>query len=101
MQLNEAVSRRLVELMQERGMTQYQLYMKSGVPKSTIGNLVNCAYPSMKLRIIHELCQGLEIDLSSFFTSPHNYALFMAARDLCDKTEAVTVSLLERFMDEC
>ena len=39
MQLNEAVSRRLVELMQERGMTQYQLYMKSGVPKSTIGNL--------------------------------------------------------------
>lgn len=60
LQLNEAVSRRLVELMQERGMTQYQLYMKSGVPKSTIGNLVNCAYPSMKLRIIHELCQGLE-----------------------------------------
>ena len=36
MQLNEAVSKRLVELMQERGMTQYQLYMKSGVPKSTI-----------------------------------------------------------------
>ena len=36
MQLNEAVSRRLVELMQERGMTQYQLYMKSGVPKSTM-----------------------------------------------------------------
>ena len=57
LQLNEAVSRRLVELMQERGMTQYQLYMRSGVPKSTIGNLVNCAYPSMKLRIIHELCQ--------------------------------------------
>ena len=69
MQLNEAVSRRLVELMQERGMTQYQLYMKSGVPKSTIGNLVNCAYPSMKLRIIPELCQGLEFDLSSFVRS--------------------------------
>ena len=46
LQLNEAVSRRLVELMQERGMTQYQLYMKSGVPKSTIGNLVNCAFSS-------------------------------------------------------
>ena len=40
LQLNEAVSRRLVELMQERGMTQYQLYMKSGVPKSTIGNVI-------------------------------------------------------------
>ena len=49
LQLNEAVSRRLVELMQERGMTQYQLYMKSGVPKSTIGNLVNCAYYATKI----------------------------------------------------
>ena len=70
MQLNEAVSKRLTELLAERGMTAYQLYMKSGVPKSTIGNLLNCAYTSMKLRIIHELCQGLEIDLSEFFTSP-------------------------------
>ena len=70
MQLNEAVSKRLLELLSERGMTQYQLYMKSGVPKSTIGNLINCTYPSMKLRIIHELCQGLEIDLSDFFSSP-------------------------------
>ena len=70
LQLNEAVSRRLSELLTERGMTAYQLYMKSGVPKSTIGNLLNCAYPSMKLRIIHELCQGLEIDLSEFFASP-------------------------------
>ena len=48
MQLNEAVSRRLVELMQERGMTQYQLYMKSGVPKSTIGSLVNCVCSSSR-----------------------------------------------------
>lgn len=70
MQLNEAVSKRLSELLSERGMTQYQLYMKSGVPKSTIGNLINCTYPSMKLRIIHELCQGLEIGLSDFFSSP-------------------------------
>ena len=69
-QLNEAVSKRLTELLSERNMTAYQLYMKSGVPKSTIGNLLNCAYPSMKLRIIHELCQGLEIDISEFFASP-------------------------------
>ena len=69
-QLNEAVSKRLTELLTERNMTAYQLYMKSGVPKSTIGNLLNCAYPSMKLRIIHEICQGLEIDISDFFASP-------------------------------
>ena len=70
MQLNEAVSKRLIELLDEYDMTQYQLYKKSGVPKSTINNLVSCTYPSMKLRIIHELWQGFEIDLSEFFSSP-------------------------------
>ena len=70
MQLNQAVSQRLTDLLRERNMTQYQLYMKSGVPKSTIGNVVNCVYDSVKLRIIHELCQGLEISLCDFFQSP-------------------------------
>ena len=70
MQLNEAISARLSELLNERGMTQYQLYMKSGVPKSTIGNVINCSYDSVKLRIIHEMCQGFEINISDFFNSP-------------------------------
>lgn len=70
MQLNEAVSRRLTELLRERDMTQYQLYVQSGVPKSTIGNIVNCVYDSVKLRILHELCQGLGIGLEEFFHSP-------------------------------
>lgn len=69
MKLNEAVSERLQQLLAERGMTQYQLYMKSGVLKSTIGNIVNCQYDSMKLRILHELCQGLQINLTEFFDS--------------------------------
>ena len=70
MQLNEAVSKRLNELLHQNKMTPYQLYMKSGVPKSTIGNIINCTYPSVKLRIIHELCQGLEISITEFFHSP-------------------------------
>ena len=39
-------------------MTQYQLFVKSGVPKSTIHNIIHCAYDSVKLRIIHELCHA-------------------------------------------
>ncbi len=70
MQLNEAVSRRLTELLQQRDMTQYQLFIKSGVPKSTIGNVINCSYDSVKLRIIHEMCQGLGISVPEFFRSP-------------------------------
>lgn len=70
MKLNEAVRERLLQLLQAKGMTQYQLYMKSGVPKSTIGNVINCSYDSVKLRIIHEICQGLGISITEFFSSP-------------------------------
>ena len=70
MQLNEAVSRRIIELLKDRGMTQYQLYTKSGLPKSTINNVVNCLYDSVKLRVIHEMCQGLGISIPEFFASP-------------------------------
>lgn len=70
MQLNQAVSMRLSQLLQEKSMTQYQLFMKSGVPKSTINNAIRGNYTTMKLNILHELCQGLGISLSTFFTSP-------------------------------
>lgn len=70
MQLNETISQRLSQLVDEKDMTWYQLYLKSGVYKSTISNIVHCTYPSVKLRVIHELCQGLGISLSEFFNSP-------------------------------
>lgn len=70
MKLNEAISQRLCELLAVRKMTQYQLYMKSGVPRSTIGNVVNCSYTSVNIRIIHEMCQGMEISIPEFFESP-------------------------------
>jgi len=70
MKLNQAVSIRLEELLRQQNMTQYQLSMKTGVPKSTIHNIVQCSYDSVKLRIIHELCQGFQISIAEFFQSP-------------------------------
>lgn len=70
LKLNEAVSIRLKELLAQYNMTQYQLSSKSGVPKSTVSTLVNCTYDSVKLRIIHELCQGFSISITEFFQSP-------------------------------
>ena len=70
MQLNRAVSIRLMELLSEKDMTQYQLSTKSGLPRSTISNIINSTYPSMKLLIVHEVCQGLEIGINEFFSSP-------------------------------
>lgn len=70
MQLNQAVSMRLQELLTEKNMTQYQLSTKSGLPRSTVSNIINCTYPSMKLRIVHEVCQGLEMGINDFFNAP-------------------------------
>ena len=70
MHLNQAVSLRVKELLEQRQMTQYQLFSRSGVPKSTLSNLINCSYDSVKLRIIHEICQGFQISITEFFQSP-------------------------------
>lgn len=70
MQLNQAVSLRIKELLKQRNMTQYALYVKSGVPQSTLSTIMGCNFNSMKLRIIYEICDGLEIELKEFFDSP-------------------------------
>ena len=67
--LNEAVAYRIKELCAERKITQYQLYLKTGVPQSTLSTILKCSYPSMKLRIVYEICDGLEISLGDFFAS--------------------------------
>ena len=69
MKLNEAVANRIKELLKEHKITQYQLHLKTGVPQSTLSTIMKCSYPSMKLRIIYEICDGLEINLEDFFAS--------------------------------
>ena len=69
MQLNEAIAKRIQELCKERGLTQYGLSVKSGVPQSTLSTILRCTFPSMKMRIIYEICEGLEISLTEFFAS--------------------------------
>ena len=70
MQLNKAISIRIKELCKERNITQYRLSMKSGVPQSTLSTIMSCTFPSMKMRIIYEICEGFEIELKEFFNSP-------------------------------
>lgn len=70
MQLREAVGERVKELIEAQNITTYQLYKRSGVPKSTISNILHGTYGSVTLRIIHELCQGLDISIAKFFDSP-------------------------------
>ena len=70
MKLNEAVSKRLTELLDERKMTAYALFIKSGVSQSTISDLKNMNNSGVNITIIYELCEGLGIGLKDFFDSP-------------------------------
>ncbi|NLA77857.1 MAG: helix-turn-helix transcriptional regulator [Clostridiales bacterium] len=70
MKLNEAVSERIRELCSQRGMTQYKLFLASGVPQSTLSTVMSCSFPNVKLRIIYEICEGLQISMEEFFASP-------------------------------
>lgn len=70
MHLNEAIALRIKELCRQKGLTQYALSMKSGVPQSTLSTIMSCTFPSMKMRIIYEICEGFEIELKEFFDSP-------------------------------
>lgn len=70
MQLNEAICKRLSELLSQNKMNGYQLSTRTGLPKSTISNILNCTYNTMSLRVIHEICQGLQVPLAVFFDSP-------------------------------
>lgn len=70
MNLNEAISERLNELLEQRNMTAYKLYIRSGVSQSTISEIKNLKNKGATLKILFELCEGLEIGLADFFNSP-------------------------------
>ena len=70
MELKEAISKRLCELLEEKGMTAYGLFSKSGVSQSTISDLKNMNNDGVNVRILFEICEGFDISLLEFFNSP-------------------------------
>ena len=70
MKLKEAISKRLTALLEEKKMTAYALFIKSGVSQSTISDLKNMNNDGVNVRIIYELCEGLGIGVKDFFDSP-------------------------------
>ena len=70
MRLNEAIAKRLCELLDEKKMTAYGLFIKSGVSQSTISDLKNMNNTGVNIRILFEICEGLGISLRTFFDSP-------------------------------
>lgn len=71
MKLNEALSLRLKELCKTYNLTPHGLSIKSGVASSTIDNIQKMRCSSAQLKFIVAICDGLNISLVDFFSSPY------------------------------
>lgn len=67
MMLTEAIAKRVKGILSERNMTQYKLFIVSGVPQTTISSICKAEYPNVKLNTILNLCRGLNMELEEFF----------------------------------
>lgn len=68
--LSEAIAKRVKYLLKEQNMTQYQLYIKSGVPQTTISAIVRNLHERPYVTVIYDIAQGFGVSLSEFFNSP-------------------------------
>lgn len=68
--LSEAIAKRVKFLLKEQNMTQYQLYIKSGVPQTTISAIVRNLHERPYVTVIYDIAQGFGVSLSEFFNSP-------------------------------
>ena len=68
--LEDAVALRIEQLCIERNMTKYNLFLKSGVPQSTLTSIKKKRSRSVKVKTLYAICEGFEISLEEFFASP-------------------------------
>ena len=70
MSVKDVVVRRFRELCSERGIKPNELANISGVTASTVYSLLDDRRRDVSIITIKKLCDGLEITLGEFFSSP-------------------------------
>ena len=75
MTVGTAVKERILQLCKEREISVNMLCTMSGVTQSTVNNLVNGRNNSMTVATLKKLCDGFEITLGEFFSTPEFDAL--------------------------
>ena len=73
--IGEAVKLRIIELCDENNITVNKLATISGVTQSTLSNIIGGRNNSTTVSTIKKLCDGLEITLGEFFSTPEFDAL--------------------------
>ena len=75
MDTREAIANRILELCKARGITPNKLSTISAVPQATIKSILNGESKNPGAVTIKNLCDGFEITLSEFFSTPEFDAL--------------------------
>lgn len=68
--VNEAVAKRIAELLEEKGLTRYKLALYSGVTHSTLKNIMNDTVNDNLLSTIILIAGGFDMTVSEFLDSP-------------------------------
>jgi len=75
MTLKEAIIYRINELVDNRGLNASSLATLSGVDASTIYSILGTKSKSPEVATIKKICDGLDITLGQFFSTPEFDAL--------------------------
>uniref|UniRef100_UPI003FEFE1D1 helix-turn-helix domain-containing protein n=1 Tax=Candidatus Fimivicinus sp. TaxID=3056640 RepID=UPI003FEFE1D1 len=70
LRIGEAVKERILELCEENNFTVNYLATISGVPQSTLNNIVNGRNNSTTVSTLQKLCDGFQISIIDFFNVP-------------------------------
>ena len=70
MSIGEAVRERILELCGERKITINKLSTICGLTQSTLNNIMHRQGSKPTVATVKKICDGLEITMAQFFTSP-------------------------------
>ena len=71
MRIGEAVSKRIRELCNLRGITINKLATICGITQSTLNNIVSGRNNSATVSTVQKICDGLEITIVDFFSAEY------------------------------
>jgi len=75
MAIKDAVVRRFQEICSERGIKANELANLSGVTPSTVYSMLDASRKDISIITIKKLCDGLDMTLGEFFSTPEFDAL--------------------------
>lgn len=70
MKLVEAIGKRVKNLLKDRGFSEYYLFKKGGVARTTVNDVVNIRKKRVSTDTIYQICSTLGLTLEEFFADP-------------------------------